>query len=93
MYYVYFLANKSNTVLYIGVTNDLRRRLCEHKQGTANSFTQRYCVHKLIYCEEYRDPREAIAREKQLKGWTRKRKEELIKPINPDWKDLSYELL
>lgn len=87
MYYVYILTNKSNT-LYIGVSNDLARRLYEHKHKYADGFTSRYNINNLIYFEECADPREAIAREKQLKGWTRKRKMALIKTVNPDFKEI-----
>lgn len=67
MYYVYILSNQTNTVLYIGVTNDLHRRLYEHKSGQINGFTQKYHIHKLVYFEEYTEVNYAIAREKQLK--------------------------
>ncbi len=67
MYYVYILSNQTNTVLYIGVTNDLHRRLYEHKSGQINGFTQKYHIHKLVYFEEYAEINYAIAREKQLK--------------------------
>lgn len=87
MYYVYILTNKSNT-LYIGVTGNLTRRLHEHKQKYAEGFTKRYNINKLIYVEEYTDPKEAIAREKQLKGWNRKKKMQIIKTLNPTFQDL-----
>lgn len=91
-YYVYILASSRNGTLYIGVTSNLRRRTDEHKQGLIPGFTQKYNVHQLVYFEEYNDPRDAIAREKQLKWWRRKWKLELIETINPNWKDLIYEL-
>ncbi len=75
MYYVYILSNQTNTVLYIGVTNDLHRRLYEHKSGQINGFTQKYHIHKLVYFEEYTEVNYAIAREKQLKNWVRSKKE------------------
>jgi putative endonuclease len=87
-YYVYIVTNKSWT-LYTGVTNDLTRRLWEHKRGTVKGFTSRYRIGKLIYYETFGDIRDAIAREKQIKGWTRARKMALVKAANPTWKDLS----
>ena len=87
MYYVYILTNKSHT-LYIGVTSDLIRRLHEHKQKYAEGFTKRYNINKLLYVEEYPLARDAIGREKQLKGWSRKKKIELIKTINPTFREL-----
>lgn len=87
MYYVYILSNKANTVLYIGVTNDLHRRLCEHKSGQINGFTPKYHVHKLVYFEEYTEINYAIAREKQLKNWVRSKKNRLIEAQNPNWND------
>ncbi len=88
-YYVYILTNKNNRVMYIGVTNDLARRLYEHKQEMVEGFTKRYHVHKLVYYEQTMDVRSAIAREKQLKGWLRARKNELVETMNPEWRDLS----
>lgn len=74
------------------MTNDLRRRVDEHKQGLIPGFTQKYKVHMLVYFEEYADPRDAIAREKQLKWWRRSWKLDLIESFNPQWKDLAFEL-
>ena len=93
-YCVYILTNTRHTVLYIGVTNDLVRRLIEHKEGSGNGseFTKRYNLTKLVHYETYDDVRDAIAREKQLKGGSRKKKEELILKSNPEWKDLAIEL-
>ena len=88
-YYVYILTNWNNRVMYIGVTNDLQRRLYEHKNNLIDGFTKRYNVHKLVYYEETTDIRSALEREKQLKGWLRKRKNELVETTNPEWKDLS----
>ena len=88
-YFVYILTNKNNRVMYIGVTNDLARRLYEHKQELVDGFTKRYHVHKLVYYEQTTDVRSAIAREKQLKGWLRIRKNELVETMNPEWRDLS----
>ena len=89
MYYVYILTNKSHSVLYIGVTNNLERRLYEHKNHLIPGFTDRYNVERLVYYECTKDVRTAIEREKELKGWTRKRKEALIDSLNPQWEDLS----
>ncbi|NCO88421.1 endonuclease [Candidatus Roizmanbacteria bacterium CG_4_10_14_0_2_um_filter_36_35] len=87
-YYIYILTNKSNT-LYIGVTNNLQKRLYEHKNKLVEGFTKKYNLDKLIYFETYQDINEAIKREKQIKGWIRKRKIELIKSKNPTFEDLS----
>jgi len=88
--FVYILSNDTNVCIYTGVTNDLERRLYEHKNEMApNSYTARYHVHKLVYYEETPDPYAAIAREKQIKSWNRKRKNALIESINPKWEDLS----
>ena len=88
--YVYILANTYNTVLYIGVTNDLERRLWEHKNHAfPNSFTAKYKCDRLVYFEHTNDIRAAISREKQLKNWKRAWKNELIEKQNPEWADLS----
>ncbi len=87
-YYVYILANQNNTTLYIGVTNDLIRRVYEHKNHLVKGFTDKYNISKLIYFEDTNDVYSAISREKQLKKWTRKKKEFLINKINPQWIDL-----
>ena len=89
MYYVYILANKTDSTVYIGMTSDLMRRLQEHRNDLIKGFTKTYHVHKLVYYETFRDVREAIAREKQLKGWRRARKNELIESVNPSWEDLA----
>ena len=86
-YYIYFMTNKYNTVLYVGVTNNLQQRVLQHKNRISN-FTTRYNVTKVIYSEEFSDIRNAIAREKQIKSWSRERKERLINEINPEWRDL-----
>jgi Predicted endonuclease containing a URI domain len=91
-YYVYILSNKYNNVLYVGITNDLIRRVYEHKNKLVEGFTQKYNVDKLVYYELFGDPINAITREKQLKGYSRKKKVELINSFNPEWKDL-YESL
>jgi len=88
-YYVYIMTNWSNKVLYIGVTNNLERRCYEHKHKIIKGFTDKYNINKLVYFEMTNDIKEAITREKQLKGWLRKKKIELIEKINPEWKDLS----
>lgn len=88
-FYVYIMSNKYNTVVYTGMTNDLERRIYEHKTGFNKGFTKKYNVHKLVYFEEYNSPREAIDREKQIKGYTRAKKNTLIEKDNPHWLDLS----
>ena len=91
MYYVYILSNWNDSVLYIGVTNNLPRRLYEHRNHLVTGFTSKYNTHKLVYFEETNDVYSAISREKQLKGWVRKKKNNLIMQKNPEWKDLSAE--
>ncbi len=88
-YYVYILTNWNGKVMYIGVTNNLERRLYEHKHQLADGFTKRYNVHKLVYYEQAGDVRAAIAREKQLKGWSRRKKDALVAGKNPAWRDMS----
>jgi putative endonuclease len=88
--YVYIATNKSRT-LYIGVTNDLERRMWEHRQKLGSKFAAKYNINRLAYYEAFDDIREAIAREKQLKRWRREKKVWLIERENPDWKDLSAE--
>lgn len=88
MYYIYILTNKTNRVLYIGVTNNLPRRLYEHQNKLVDGFTKRYNLNKLVYFEEYSEIEMAIAREKQLKGWVRRKKNDLIESVNPSWNDL-----
>ncbi len=87
-YCVYILASRSR-VLYTGVTNDLARRVKEHKQGLIPGFAQKYRVMRLVYFEQFGDIRDAITREKQIKGWVRARKIELIEARNPTWADLA----
>ena len=89
-YYVYIMTNRSKT-LYIGVTNNLERRLHEHKHHLVAGFTSMYQLTRLVYFEESSDVYAAIAREKHLKGWLRAKKVALIESINPDWRDLSEE--
>jgi putative endonuclease len=91
-YYVYILASQKNNVLYIGVTNNLIKRIYEHKNNLVDGFTSQYKVHKLVYFEESNDIQTTILREKRIKKWNRQWKERLIKKMNPNWKDL-YENL
>jgi len=88
-YYVYILTNKNNRVLYIGITNDLPRRIYEHKNKLINGFTKKYNLNKLIYYETTEDIFSALEREKQLKNWHREWKLNLINNFNPKWIDLS----
>jgi putative endonuclease len=90
-YYVYILANRKSGTLYVGVTNNLARRLYEHVNGLTKGFTKKYDVHCLVYFELTSDVTSAIAREKQLKNWKREWKIALIEKENPDWNDLSKE--
>ena len=90
-YYVYLLTNKHRTVLYAGVTNDLGRRIWEHKNRAVPGFTSRYNIDRLMYFEAFRDVTNAIAREKQIKGYGRAKKVALIEQENPGWHDLSVE--
>jgi len=91
-YFVYILASARNGTLYVGVTNDLARRIYEHKAKQVRGFTSRYNVHMLVWYETYGDVNEAIAREKQLKKWERRWKLELIETLNPSWRDLYFDL-
>lgn len=91
-YYVYIMTNKSNTVLYIGVTNDLERRVYEHREKLINGFTKKYNVNKLVYYEVFEDIYTAISREKQIKSGSRQKKINLINGINKEWKELYEEL-
>ena len=93
MYYVYILTNKSNTTLYVGITNDIARRVQEHKSEVFKGFTQKYHIDKLIYLEEFSNVDQAIVREKQIKSWRREKKIELIRRQNPELKDYSLSLL
>ena len=93
-YYVYILSNSNRNVIYTGVTNDLVRRVYEHKNHLdKGSFTSRYNVENLVFYEVTTDVDSAIAREKQIKGWNRKRKEKLIEAKNPNWNDLYEQML
>ena len=93
-YYVYILTNKYCTVLYTGVTNDLLRRVYEHKNHMIkNSFTEKYNTTRLVYFEETSDVKSALEREKQIKSWNRKRKIALIMDMNPHWEDLYAQMM
>jgi putative endonuclease len=91
-YFTYILASHHNGALYVGMTNNLARRMEEHKNGIADSFTKQYQIHYLVYYEVFDNPTDAIEREKQLKRWHRQWKMHLIERDNPDWKDLSGNL-
>ena len=88
-YFTYIMSSNNNSTLYIGVTNDLERRVAEHKSGSGSVFTKKYHCHKLVYFESFSDIEQAIAREKQLKGWRRERKDALIDSVNKERRDLS----
>ena len=88
IYYVYLMANDNNRVLYVGVTNNLLRRIIEHKSKKVRGFTEKYNVTKLVYFEETPDIRSAISREKQIKKWRREKKNKLVEGMNAEWKDL-----
>lgn len=92
-YYVYILSNKNNTVLYIGVSNNLVRRIWEHKNKIFEGFTAKYNIDKLVYYEVYYDVNDAIRREKQIKNWHKEWKTNLIKSVNPEFKDLYKEII
>jgi|SRR3989344_799831 len=90
--YIYLMTNLANTVLYTGVTNNLQRRVYEHKEKLIKGFTEKYRITKLVYYEEFNDIEDAILREKQIKGGSRKKKIDLIKSINSEFRDLYLEL-
>jgi putative endonuclease len=92
LYYVYILTNASHKVLYTGITNDLERRCYEHKHKLMKGFTQKYNVHILIYFEIFENIELAISREKQIKGYSRAKKEALIEQLNKDWVELPYNM-
>ena len=87
-YYVYIITNQNHTVLYTGITNDLNKRIYEHKEKLAKGFSAKYNLNKLVYFQVTEDVISAITREKQIKGGSRKKKVELINDLNPDWIDL-----
>ena len=93
-YYVYILANATNVTIYTGVTNELVRRVYDHRhEADPRSFTARYKVHKLVYFEQTTDVRAALEREKQIKSWKRAKKNQLVESMNPVWRDLYPEIL
>ena len=93
-YFVYILSNNTNTAIYVGVTNDLVRRMYEHRhESDPRSYTAKYHIHKLVYFEHTTDVRSAIEREKQIKGWNRARKNKLVSTTNPNWDDLYQSIL
>jgi putative endonuclease len=92
-YFVYILTNKYNKVLYVGITNNLIRRVYEHKNKLISGFTSKYNVNKLVYYESFQSVFDAIKREKEMKGWKREKKVALINSFNPEWKDLYEELI
>ena len=92
MYYVYILSNRNHSTFYVGVTNNLIRRVYQHKTKVVDGFTFDYQVDQLLYYEQYIDVRDALAREKQLKKWHREWKKDLISKFNPAWKDLQEQL-
>ena len=91
-YYVYLMTNEKNTVIYTGITNDLKKRAFQHKSKIIKGFTQKYNITKLVYYEIFDNPYNAISREKQIKAGSRKKKIDLINQSNPQWKDLYFEL-
>ena len=91
-YFIYIVTNKNHSVLYAGVTNDLKRRVYEHKNKLADGFTKKYNIDKLVFYEIYNDVNEAILREKQIKGGSRAKKVKLIEEMNNQWRDLYDQL-
>ncbi|MBU2568411.1 MAG: GIY-YIG nuclease family protein [Elusimicrobia bacterium] len=92
IYTIYIVTNKNNTVLYTGITSNLKKRIYEHKEKLVGGFTKKYNVYKLVYYEVFEDVKSAISREKQIKAGSRKKKTKLINTMNPNWKDLYEEL-
>ena len=92
-YYIYILSSENNSTIYVGVTNNLIRRVYEHKNNMVEGFTKKYNVHKLVYFEKTSDVNSAIAREKQIKSWKRLKKNLLIEQVNPQWRDLYNEII
>jgi putative endonuclease len=88
-FYVYMMTNRSRVVLYTGITNSLMRRVSQHQNAETKGFTKTYNVNLLVYYERFNDPRDAIAREKEIKGWRRAKKNALVETLNPNWADLS----
>ena len=92
-YYVYIMASSNNRTLYIGMTNNLIRRVYEHRNGLIDGFTKKYNCHKLVWFQETNSIESAITKEKQMKNWIRQYKENVINEMNPEWKDLYDEIL
>lgn len=90
-FYVYILTNWNNTVMYVGMTNNIERRMFEHKNKLTDGFTKKYNLTKLVYFEQGTDVHAALEREKEIKKWRREKKNELVMSMNPEWKDLSLE--
>ena len=90
--FVYLIANRSRVVLYVGVTNDLARRVWEHRSDAVKGFTSKYKVDRLVYYEQFPDALSAIMREKEIKGWRREKKNALVRTANPKWQDLGKRL-
>ena len=88
-FYVYLMTNRSRVVLHTGITNDLMRRVWEHQNKAVKGFTKQYNVDRLVYFESFSDPRDAISREEEIKGWRRSKKNALVETLNPKWTDLS----
>ncbi len=88
-YYVYLLTNWNNRVMYVGMTNNLERRVYEHKNRLVSGFTKKYNINKLVYFEETSDVNAALSREKEIKKWRREKKDSLVLNVNPEWRDLS----
>ena len=91
-FYVYMMTNRSRVVLYTGVTNSLEVRIWFHANAGTKSFTKRYKIDRLVYYEEYDNPSDAIAREKEIKAWRREKKNQLVETLNPNWDDLRSQL-
>jgi putative endonuclease len=91
-YFVYILASRKHGTLYVGVTNNIARRVSEHRAGSASAFTKKYQVHRLVYAESHDNVEEAIKREKAIKEWQRAWKVQLIERANPEWDDLAESL-
>jgi len=92
-FYVYMMTNRSRVVLYTGITNNLSRRVWEHAHCETRGFTASYKVDRLVYYEQFPDALSAITREKEIKGWRREKKNELVRTLNPKWEDLGRELI
>jgi putative endonuclease len=88
-YYIYLLTNWNNKIMYVGMTNNLQRRIYEHKEKSVKGFTEKYNVNKLVYFEQTSDVEAALNREKEIKKWRRGKKNSLVENVNPEWKDLS----